>query len=105
MRIYPPGKQTDFPTEACVNIWNYDKNWQINCFADGQAIGPPTQKTALDPLAKETMLGKDLPSIRGWIEPSLTDHLFFIQVPQNTKILAVKATDGFGNVYEETLSL
>ena len=104
MRIYPPGKQTDFPSEACINIWNYDKNWQINCFADGQAIGPPTQKTALDPLAKETMLGKDLPSIRGWIEPGLTDHLFFIQVPQNTKTLAVKATDGFGNVYEETIS-
>lgn len=105
MRIYPPGKQTDFPTEASINIWNYDKNWKINCFADGKEIGAPIQKTAYDPIARETMLGKDLPSIRGWIEPGLTDHLFFIQVPQNTKILAVKAVDGFGNNYEESISL
>jgi len=105
MRIYPAGKQTDFPTEACINVWNYDKNWQINCFADGKAIGNPVQKMALDPLANENLLGKDLPSIRGWVEPNLTDHLFFIKVPQNTKILAVKAVDGFGNIYEESISV
>jgi hypothetical protein len=105
MRIYQEGKQTDFPTEACINVWNYDKNWQINCFADGKAIGNPVQKTALDPLANKNLLGKDFPSIRGWVEPNLTDHLFYIQVPQNTKILAVKAVDGFGNIYEESISV
>lgn len=105
MRVYSPGMQSDFPTEACINIWNYDKNWQINCFADGKAVGTPQQKTAVDPLAKETMLGKDLPLIRGWVEPNLTDHLFFIEIPPNTKTLAVKAIDGFGNKFEETLFL
>lgn len=105
MRIYPPGKHLNFPTEAFINIWNYDKNWQINCFADGKPIGIPVQKTAVDPLANETMLGKNLPSIRGWIEPNLTDHLFFISIPQNTKTLTTKATDGFGNTYEESMML
>ena len=105
MRIYPPGMQSDFPTEAAVNIWNYDKNWKIDCFADGKAIAAPAQKTALDPLAKDTMLGKNLPAIRGWVEPNLTDHLFFIQVPEHTKSLMVKATDGFGNTYQESISL
>jgi hypothetical protein len=56
-------------------------------------------------LANKNLLGKDFPSIRGWVEPNLTDHLFYIQVPQNTKILAVKAVDGFGNIYEESISV
>ncbi|TKC00717.1 calcineurin-like phosphoesterase C-terminal domain-containing protein [Pedobacter cryophilus] len=103
MRIYAAGKQKDYPNEVCINIWNFDKNWKINCLADGVAIGTPVQKTALDPLATESLLGKDLPSIRGWVEPKLTDHLFFITVPDKTRLFIVKATDGFGNNYSESI--
>jgi hypothetical protein len=82
----------------------FGKKLSLFC-AGGKAIAAPVQKTALDPLAKDTMLGKNLPAIRGWVEPNLTDHLFFIQVPEHTKSLMVKAIDGFGNTYQESISL
>lgn len=105
MRIYAPGKQKDFPEEAAINIWNYDKNWKVLCYADGNLLGSPEQRTSYDPLAVESLLGKELPAIRGWVEPNLTDHLFYIKVPKQTKLLEVVATDGFGNNYKEALNL
>ncbi|MXV50205.1 metallophosphoesterase [Pedobacter sp. HMF7647] len=105
LKIYSPGKHKEYPDEACINVWNYDKNWKIECFADGNSIGAPIQKTAYDPLAAETLLGADIPKPRGWVEPLLTDHLFFIKVPAGTKSLKVNATDRFGETFTDTLGL
>lgn len=105
IRIYPPGRHKEYLTEVCINIWNYDPKWKVECFADGRAIGKPEQRTAFDPWAFETMEGLAKPNPRGFVEPNLSDHIFFIKVPEGTKSIRVQASDPFGNVYQEALAL
>ncbi len=105
MRLYAPGRHADFPKEASINIWNWDPQWHIEVFADGRSLGKPNQRVALDPLSVELHLGADKPAKHKWVEPILTDHMFFINVPDNTKVLSVKASDSFGNKYEDKLVL
>lgn len=105
LRIYPVGKHKDFPEEVCVNVWNYDKNWKIEWFADEKLMGTPQQRTALDPWAFELFAGVEKPKPRGFVEPTLTDHLFFIKPESTVKSLKVTATDPFGNVYTESLNI
>jgi hypothetical protein len=105
LRLYAPGTHKDYPEEACVNIWNYDKNWSVNWFADGKPMGKPEQRTAYDPLALEIFLGAARPKPRGWVEPNLTDHLFFMKPDPTIGTIKVTATDPFGNTYSETLNI
>ncbi|WP_207423170.1 calcineurin-like phosphoesterase C-terminal domain-containing protein [Desertivirga brevis] len=105
IRIYAPGRHKDFPDEASINVWNYDKNWKLEWFADGKAMGRPEQRTAYDPWAYELYLGSAKPNIRKWVEPNLTDHIFFIKPASTVKTIKVVATDPFGKTYTETLNL
>lgn len=102
MRIYPRGSQKDFPDEVCVNVWNYDKNWKLEWYADEKKMGVPQQRTAYDPLAYDLYLGKEKPKPRAWVEPNRTDHLFFMKPEPGIKEIKVMAADPFGNVYTET---
>ncbi len=104
LKIYPARMHKDHPTDLSINVWGYDKNWQLECFADGKSIGAPTKKTAYDPEAYKNLLGETLPEgKRGWVEPYLNDHMFFITPPASFKEIKVIAKDGFGNQYETTL--
>lgn len=105
LRIYPAGKHQDFPEDVCVNVWNYDQNWTLEWFADDKSMGKPEQRTAYDPWAFELFQGKEKPKPRGWVEPNLTDHVFFVKPPSGVKQIRVVATDPFGNSYSDSLSL
>jgi hypothetical protein len=105
LRIYPTGKHKDYPEEACVNVWNYDQNWKLEWFADGKAMGEPEKRTAYDPWAYELFFGKVQPKLRGWVEPTRTDHIFFMKPNPSVKNIKVTATDPFGNTYSEDLEL
>jgi len=105
LRIYPVGKHAGFPGEACINIWNYDKNWKVEWFADDKPMGQPIQRTTYDPWAYELFLGKEKPKPRAWVEPNLTNHLFFVKPDAGVKSIKVAATDPFGNTYVESVNL
>lgn len=68
-------------------------------------MGMPQQRTAYDPWAYEMFMGTEKPNPRGWVEPNLTDHLFFIKPESTVKVIKVSATDPFGNVYTDSLKL
>ncbi len=63
------------------------------------------QYTGYDPAAVELYEGNTLPAPRKWIEPIITDHLFNAQPSAGAKEIKVRATDRFGKVYEESISL
>jgi hypothetical protein len=63
------------------------------------------QKVSLDPLAVELFAGPDLPKKHKFVDPTLTDHLFFAQPSAQAKTIVVKATDRFGNEYTEQINL
>jgi hypothetical protein len=91
--------------DLMANVWNWDAQWKVEWWEDGVAQGVMEQRVGLDPLAIEIYTGAALPTKHKWIEPTLTDHLFYAKPASGAKKLEVKVTDRFGTVYSETLQL
>ena len=119
MRIYPPGTGADVqasqgadpqaspganpqaPGELIVNVWNWDPEWTVRWFADGEPRGEMARRPGLDPMSVELHTGPDLPPRRTWVEPVPTDHLFRAALTGGEGVVVVEATDRFGQVYTE----
>ncbi|ATL49197.1 metallophosphoesterase [Chitinophaga caeni] len=105
LRIYSKGRLKDAPEEISANVWNYDHRWKVEWFEDGIAKGDMEHRTALDPWAIELYEGPQLPKKHKFVEPTLNDHMFFAKPSTDAKKIKVKATDRFGNVFEEEISM
>jgi len=103
LRIYGKGRLTEAPNEIAANVRNWDNKWKVEWYEDGVLKGPMEQRVAFDPWATELYAGPALPEKHPFVEPTLTDHLFFAKPSANAKQITVKATDRFGVVYEETI--
>jgi hypothetical protein len=105
LRVYQKGRHKDFPDEVAAKIWNWDHQWKVEWFEDGTAKGPMEQRVSMDPWAVELYEGEKLPKKHRFVDPTLTDHLFYAKPSANAKEVTVKATDRFGNEYMEKLVL
>ncbi|MFD2571505.1 calcineurin-like phosphoesterase C-terminal domain-containing protein [Spirosoma soli] len=79
--------------------------WKVEWLEDGVVKGPLEQRISLDPWAAELYAGSELPKKHKFVDPSLTDHMFFIKPSAGAKAVTVRATDRFGAVYTEQMSL
>lgn len=95
-------EEVDGQKQAVVNIWNYDPAWKTEYWVDGSSQGALEQFSGFDPLAYLTLLGPDLPQIRGFAEPRKTEHLFRAIVPPAAQEIKVTATDRFGKIFTVT---
>jgi hypothetical protein len=105
MRVYNRGRYARRPGDIAVNVWNWDKDWKVEWWEDGEPKGRMKQETGLDADAVQSMAGPDKPGTYAWIEPGLTDHLFFAGPSASAKKVTVLVTDRFGNTYKETIDL
>ena len=103
--MYGKGKSKNNPDEIVANVWNWDVKWKVEWFEDGVEKGGMEQRVALDPLAVELYAGPELPKKHKFVEPTLADHIFFATPSANAKQIEVRATDRFGNIFSEKLSL
>jgi hypothetical protein len=105
LRVYNKGKLATAPEEIVANVWNWDPKWKIEWWEDDAAKGIMEQRIEKDPWAVELYAGPELPKKHKFVDPSLTDHLFFAKPSPGAKKITVKATDRFGNVFTEVLQL
>ncbi|SDL13142.1 N terminal of Calcineurin-like phosphoesterase [Catalinimonas alkaloidigena] len=105
LRLYPVGAVPEKPDHLVANVWNWDPQWKVEWEEDGQARGEMTRELGYDPLSVELHQGDQLPKKHAWVDPQLTDHLFFAQPSPNAKHITVRATDRFGNVFSEHIAL
>lgn len=105
VRIYAKGRFKDSPEEISANVWNWDNKWKVEWFEDGVSKGAMEQRVSFDPWAVELYAGPALPKKHKFVEPTLNDHMFFAKPSASAKQITVKATDRFGNVYEDNLTL
>lgn len=105
LRVYAKGRLKEAPDEIVANVWNWDKAWKVEWWEDGVAKGPMQQRAGKDPWAIELYAGPELPVKHKFVEPMLTDHLFFAKPSADAKQIIVKATDRFGQVYTETVQI
>lgn len=105
LRLYGKGKLANAPDEIAANVWNWDPKWKIEWWEDEVAKGAMEQRIELDPWATELYAGPQLPKKHKFVDPTLTDHLFFAKPSPTAKKITVKATDRFGNVFSESIQL
>ncbi|TWV98706.1 calcineurin-like phosphoesterase C-terminal domain-containing protein [Chitinophaga pinensis] len=103
LRVYPKGRVKESPDEVSANVWNWDSKWKVEWYEDGVLKGLMEHRVAYDPWAVELYLGPQLPKKHKFVEPTLNDHMFFAKPSPEAKKITVKATDRFGNVYEESI--
>lgn len=104
-RIYPVGAVKEKPDAFAVNVWNWDPQWKVEWFEDGKNRGAMQQEISFDPLSIELHLGKEKPAKRSWVDPVLTDHMFFAKPSPESKTITVQVADRFNNVYKKEVEL
>jgi hypothetical protein len=102
-RIYAPGSDRGAAGELLANVWDWDPSWVVRWFEDGQPRGLMSQRRGLDPLSVKLHTGDRLPERRPWVDPILTNHLFYAAASRSAREWRVEATDAFGRTYTETL--
>jgi len=105
MRLYAPGSDPAAPDELVANVWNWDPEWTVRWFADGEPRGIMARRPGLDPLSLELHSGDELPPRRTWVDPRVTNHMFYAPFTPGIAEVRVEATDRFGRVYTEKLAL
>lgn len=103
LRVYAKGRVKESPDDISANVWNWDNKWKVEWYEDGVLKGEMERRVSLDPWAVELYAGPQLPKKHKFVEPTLTDHMFFAKPSPEARKITVKATDRFGNVYEETI--
>ena len=89
-----------------INVWNWDPSWEISVTENGKELAL-TQHYIEDPLHT---ISYDIPRTytNGELTSSFrtikTHHIFSAQAASATSALEITATDGFGDVYRETMS-
>ena len=103
IRVYPRGADPQATDAFVANVWDWDPEWQVVWYEGGERRGAMTQRRGHDPLSVELHTGPDLPPRRTWVEPYVTDHLFYAPVSADARDIRVEATDRFGRVYSVPL--
>jgi len=105
MRLYPKGTRPQAPDEVLANVWDWDPEWKVVWFEDGEARGPMERRRGTDPISEELFAGADRPRKHTFVDPYVTDHLFVAKPRASAKAVTVEATDRFGRVSTERLAL
>ncbi len=103
LRVYPAGSDPKAPAEIIANVWNWDPSWQVYWIEDGIRKGQMARRTGTDPLSEQQHRGADKPSIRGWVEPAPTHHMFYAPASPNAESIRVEAIDPWGRTYTATV--
>lgn len=103
MTLYARGADHTAPDEIVANVWNWDEAWRVTWYLDGEPMGPMTRRRGYDPRSVELHTGPHLPTAATWVEPYLSDHLFYARVAPDAGRVTVEATDRFGDVFTASL--
>ncbi len=103
LRVYPPGADPAAPGQIVANVWNWDPEWRVVWYEDGERKGAMTRRTGLDPLSVSLHSGADRPPLRPWVDPQPTDHLFYAPASPRAREVRVEAADRWGRRYSAVL--
>ena len=84
--------------QIVANIWNWDEDWKVEVFEDGVLSGEMTKYKDTD--AWTIAYHIDIAGM-GSSAKKNTDHMFYYTLKNPDAKIKVKATDRFGNTYEQ----
>ncbi len=103
MRAYNIGENKDLPADITVNIWNWDKNWEVEWYENGQYRGEMKRFEGVDPAVAIMCADKEKLEF-DWISPIENDHMFRATPASRNSTIKILAKDSFGETYETTIN-
>jgi hypothetical protein len=101
MALFAPGSEPTAPGDLIANVWDWDPSWTVTWFEDGAPRGLMSRRRGLDPQTVQEHRGPDKPVRRTWVEPVVTNHLFYAAASPSAREFRVEAKDGFGRTYSK----
>jgi len=102
LRVYPRGADPRAPEEVVANVWGWDPSWTVTYAVNGEPKGLMSRRRGLDPRSVLLHTGPEMPAKRPWVEPVVTDHLFYAPVPEGASVI-VEARDRWGDVSRNSI--
>ncbi len=99
IRVYPRGADASAPDEVVANVWDWDPEWRVVWYEDGERRGEMARRVGTDPMSEALHRGEELPPRRSWVEPYPVGHLFYAPIQPGTREVRVEATDRFLRTY------
>ena len=99
IRVYSRGSDPAAPDETVANVWDWDPEWTVVWYEDGERKGEMARRVGTDPLSEALHRGEDLPPRRSWVDPYPVGHFFYAPTSPDAGEIRVEATDRFGRVY------
>ena len=96
LRAYARGADPAAPTEIVANVWDWDPAWTVVWYEDGERRGAMTRRPGRDPRAVAEQTGPERPPRRTWVEPAVTNHVFYARPSSAAREVRVEATDRWG---------
>lgn len=99
IRAYAPGADPRAPDEVVANVWGWDPAWSVFWYENGERRGQMSRRIGTDPMSERIHRGIDLPARRPWVEPVLTNHLFYCPRAKDGAETTIEAVDRWGNTF------
>jgi len=88
-----------------ANVWSWDKYCKVNWYQDGALMGEMEKRRGSDPETVLLFEGDKKPKKHTWVEPGVTDHLFYAKPSPAAKVIEVEYTNRWGERFKEKLTL
>jgi len=98
VRVFPVGKNPEQPEYITANVWNWDPEWKVFWYENGQKMGEMEAFSGLDPEAAEAFSDKDK-LVYKWIQAQKNNHMFRAKPKTLSAKITVEAIDRFGKIY------
>ena len=106
--IFRPGEAPRNPKCVVLNLWDYDKNWTVQWFEDGQLKGAMKRVKERNPLhtaeVEATFARKGKP-VTEWKRTAKSNHYFAATPSEGAKKITIIIQSPFGKEWVEVVNL
>ena len=104
MTVYYGEQYPQFAGQLVANVWAADEKWSIEARFDGGKAQKMESFTAYDPAAQVMYADREKLD-HPYVYPTPADHFYRVAIPAGARVAEVTATDRFGRVYTQTITL
>lgn len=98
-RAYAVGSNPEQPEYLTVNVWNWDPEWKVYWYENGQRMGEMERYNGVDPETAEAYSNKQKLDYK-WITARKSNHMFRAKPRNTASAMKVEVIDRFGNSYQ-----
>lgn len=104
--VFMPGTTRLHPEHLVVNVWDYDPQWKVEWYEDGQPMGEMEQVTEFSPVHTAEIEAKYPDGkISDHKLTGSTAHNFAAKPSEGAKEITIVITSRFGKILKETIKL